>query len=229
VREMLPAWKSRRLRHAAVGRLEAHQPAERRGDAHRAAAVGADADRTQARRHRRGGAAARAARCEHGVPGVARDPEHRTVGEGLEAELREVRLAEDDGAGRLQASDRDVVRLRHQLGEEPRAARRAEAARVERVLERERHTVQRAERLALHHRDLRLARGHARDVGRDHAEGVEARVQRLDAGQQRLGDLDGRELLVTDERGDLERRPPGEILVNQESILRTRRIVSSGA
>ena len=51
----------------------------------------------------------------------------------------------------------------------------------------------------------RLARGHARDVGRDHAEGVEARVERLDAGQQRLGDLDGRELLVTDERGDLER------------------------
>ena len=147
----------------------------------------------------------------------------------LEAELGEVRLAQDDGPGRLQASDRDVVRLRHQLGEEPRAAGGALAARVEGVFERDRHAVQRADRLALHHRDLRLARGHPRDLGGDHAVGVQPRIERLDAREQRFGDLDGRELLVTDEGGDLESGSPGQILVNQGSILRTRRIVSSGS
>jgi hypothetical protein len=85
------------------------------------------------------------------------------------------------------------------------------------------------ERLALHHRDLRLARRHPRHLGRDHAEGVQARIERLDAGEQGFGDLDGRELLVADERGDLEGGSPGEVLVNQGSILRTRRIVSSGS
>ena len=35
------------------------------------------------------------------------------------------------------------------------------------------------------------------------------------------GQLDGRELLVADQRGDLERRPPGEILVNHGSLLGT--------
>jgi hypothetical protein len=89
--------------------------------------------------------------------------------------------------------------------------------------------VQRAQRLALHHRDLRLARGHPRDVGRDEAERVQPRVERLDASQQRVGELDRRDLLVADERGDLERGPPGEIVVNQGEILRTGRIVSSGS
>jgi hypothetical protein len=89
--------------------------------------------------------------------------------------------------------------------------------------------VQRAERLALHHRDLGLARRHPRHLGGDQAIGVQPWIERLDAGQQRFGDLDGRELLVTDERGDLETGSPGQILVNQGSILRTRRIVSSGS
>jgi hypothetical protein len=89
--------------------------------------------------------------------------------------------------------------------------------------------VQRAQRLALHHCDLRLARRHTGHLGGDQAEGVQARVEGFDARQQRFGDLDGRELLVTDERGDLERGSPGEVLVNQGFILRTRRIVSSGS
>jgi hypothetical protein len=89
--------------------------------------------------------------------------------------------------------------------------------------------VQRAERLALHHRDLRLPRRRPRHVGGDQAERVQPRVERLDAGEQRVGQLDGRDLLVADQRGDLERGPPGEIVVNQDEILRTGRIVSSGS
>jgi hypothetical protein len=88
--------------------------------------------------------------------------------------------------------------------------------------------VERTDRLVLHDRDLGLARGRPGGVGRDQTERVQAGIDRLDPRQQRSGELDGRELLVTDESGDLERRPPGEILVDQESILRTGGIVSSG-
>jgi hypothetical protein len=89
--------------------------------------------------------------------------------------------------------------------------------------------VQRAERLALHDGDLRLSGGGSGHIGGDEAEGVQTRIERVDPGQQRCGELDRRELLVANQRGDLERRPPGQILVDQEFILRTREIVSSGA
>jgi hypothetical protein len=88
--------------------------------------------------------------------------------------------------------------------------------------------VKRPDRLVLHDRDLGLAGGGPGGVGRDQAERVQAGIDRLDPVEQRGGELDGRELLVTDESGDLERRPPGEIRVDQESILRTPGIVSSG-
>jgi hypothetical protein len=89
--------------------------------------------------------------------------------------------------------------------------------------------VERADRLALHDGDLRFAGGRPRRVRRHQAECVQSWIERFDPGQQRSGEFDRRELLVTDQRGDLERRPPGQILVDQESILRTREIVSSGA
>jgi len=145
------------------------------------------------------------------------------------AELGGVGLAEDDGAGRLQPAHGDVVLLRDQVREEPRAAGGAHAAGVEHVLQRHRYAVQRAERLALHDRDLRLAGRRPRQLRRHQAEGVHPRVERLDAGQQRGGELDGGELLVTNQRGDLERRSPGEILVDHGLRLRIRKIVSSGA
>jgi hypothetical protein len=89
--------------------------------------------------------------------------------------------------------------------------------------------VQRTERLPLHHGDLGLAGRRPRDIGGDQAESVQPWVERVDASQQCFGELDGRELLLTDQRGDLEGGPPGEILVDQGKILRTRRIVSSGS
>ena len=85
--------------HAPEGRLEAVDPAERRGDADGAAAVGAHRERPEARRHRRAGAAAGAARGERGIPRIAGDPEERAVGDALVAELRRIGLADDDGAG----------------------------------------------------------------------------------------------------------------------------------
>ena len=229
VGHVLPAGEAGRLRHPPVGGLEADEAAEGRRDPHRAAPVGAEADRSQPGRHRGGGAAAGAARRPLEVPRIARGAEHRVVGQRLVAELREVRLAEDDGAGHAQAGDGDVVLLGQQLGEEARSAGGGEAARVERVLDRHRHAVQRTDRLPLHHGDLGLAGRCPGHAGADEAERVQPRVQRLDAGQQRLGELDGRELLVTDQRGDLEGGSPGKIVMNQGKTLRIRRIVSSGS
>ncbi len=119
--------------------------------------------------------------------------------------------------------DRDGVFFRDQVGEEPGAAGGAQAARVEHVLQRHRYSVEWTERLALHHRDLRLAGHDAGEVGRHQAIGIETRVELLDTSEQRSGQLDGGQLLVADQRGDLERRPPGEILVNQGTLLGTDR------
>jgi hypothetical protein len=145
------------------------------------------------------------------------------------AELRGVGLAEDDRAGRAQATHRDGVFFRDQVGEEPGAAGGAQAARVEHVLQRHRYSVEWTERLALHHRDLRLAGHDAGEGGRHQAIGIETRVELLDTSEQSSSQLDGGQLLVADQRGDLERRPPGEILVDHRLLLCTRGIVSSGA
>src|SRR5439155_1527930 len=70
--------------------------------------------------------------------------------------------------------------------------------------------VERAERLALRDRDLRLARRGARLLGGDDAERVEGRVDRVDPRQDRVRHLDRRELLGSHEAGDFESRLPDE-------------------
>ena len=223
VADVVPPREAHALRNPPVGRLEADQPAQRRRNADRAAAVRAETDGPESGGHRGRRAAARAARCALEIPRVARGAEERIVGERLVAELRGVGLAEDDRAGRAQATHRDGVFFRDQVGEEPGAAGGAQAARVEHVLQRHRYSVEWTERLALHHRDLRLAGHDAGEGGRHQAIGIETRVELLDTSEQSSGQLDGGQLLVADQRGDLERRPPGEILVNQGTLLGTDR------
>ena len=94
--------------------LEAVDSAVRRRDPHRDAAVAADGDGTHAGRHRHAGARARAARRERRVPGIARRLEQRVVTGGAVAELRGVRLADDDRAGVAQPLDHHVVLVRTQ-------------------------------------------------------------------------------------------------------------------
>src|SRR5207253_7268760 len=90
----------------------------RRGAAERAAQVRALGERTHAGGEGNGGPAARAAGGEGEVPRVPRGPEHSVGGVGTEGELRRVRLAQDDGAGRLQTLDDHGVFVRHVLLEE---------------------------------------------------------------------------------------------------------------
>ncbi len=133
----------------AVGRLVAEQPAERRGDADGAAAVGAGRDDRQPRGERGGGSAARAAGGEVGVPRVAGGAEEEVVGEALDAELGHVRLADDDAARRAQPADGDAVGLGgRRIGEPAGAVRGAHAAHVVVVLREHRQPSQRARVLA---------------------------------------------------------------------------------
>src|SRR5690348_14262844 len=74
-------------RHNAKRRLETEYTAESRGDADRAAAVGADVQGAQTKRGSNGRAAAAAARSKLAVPGVDRDPGQWTVGHAFPAEL----------------------------------------------------------------------------------------------------------------------------------------------
>jgi hypothetical protein len=135
-------------------------------------------------------------------------------------ELGRVRLAEKDGAGRLDPQHRHGILFGDEIGVESRAARRADAARVDHVLERDRHAVQRAGRFALHHGDLGLSGGAAGHVVGHETEGVEAWIERLDAREDRLRQLYRRKLLVADERRAFERGPPDEILGRRDALHR---------
>src|SRR5205823_3554684 len=80
------------------------------------------------------------------------------------------------------------------------------------VLHRHGHAVQETERLALHHRDLRLAREPPRHVVGDETEGVEAGIDGVDAREDGFGELDRRELLAPDQGRALDGRAPDYVV-----------------
>ena len=103
-------------RHDARARLDADQPAARRGDPDRAHAVVAVRDRHGPGCDRRRGAAGRPARRAVGVPRVAGDAEDR-VGGAEDAQLRDRGQPDDDRAGRAQPThDLVVDGLRGRVG-----------------------------------------------------------------------------------------------------------------
>src|SRR5439155_13833529 len=212
VRDVIPAGKADAQRHASVRGLQADEPAERGGDAHGAAAVAAEGNRAAAARDGGGGAAAAAAGRALEVPRVARHAEERALGHGLVSELRRGRLAEQHRARGLETADGYRVVLGDEIGVEPRAAGRTHAAREQHVLHRHGHAVQETERLALHHRDLRLAREPPRHVVGDETEGVEAGIDGVDAREDGFGELDRRELLAPDQGRALDGRAPDYVV-----------------
>ena len=106
------AERARRVqRDPAVRRLEREDAAERRRDAHRAAAVGAQRERRHPERHGGRAPAARAAGGPRGVPRVAGDPGERRVRDALPAQLRRRGLA-DEHARRARAPGPPTARRR---------------------------------------------------------------------------------------------------------------------
>ena len=96
-------------RHAAERGLVAIDAAPGRGDADRAAAVGALAERQQPCRHRAGAAAGGAAGVLRQVEGVLRGAVEVVVAGAAEAEDRAVGLADEDRAGLLHPLDEHAV------------------------------------------------------------------------------------------------------------------------
>ena len=140
------------------------------------------------------------------IPRVPRDAEQRAVGQGLVAELRRRRLADEDGAGLAQPADGHRVLGRHLVGEDQRAHRRPDALGEQQILDRERHAVERAEQVppaitaasARRAAVARLVRGHG-------DERVHRRLERLDPREHGVDHRDGRDLLGADLPGEGQR------------------------
>ena len=98
-----------KLADAAEGRFEPDHAAKRRRDADRAAAVCADGDGTQARRHRRRRSAGTAAGVVRRVVGIARRAVMRVQAGHADADLVHVGLADQQRARRPHPGDRRRV------------------------------------------------------------------------------------------------------------------------
>ncbi len=223
----------RAQRHDAVGRdpadgdLQAGQPAERGRQAHRAAGVGADAPRCHPCRHRDAGAAARAAGGAGGlqVPGVPGGAEVRVGAPAAIGELHRVGLADDDHPLRDQAPGDGGG-----AGGEPgpvggRAAHGDAALDVDQVLQRDRHPVERPDRVAGADRPVGALRREARIVGEHRGEGLELRLAGRDGLEHRLHGLDRRDRFAGNSLGELGGREVGEVVrrvAHPEGTLRVR-------
>ena len=100
------------VRDAAAGRLEPDQTAERRGRAHRTAAIGAVADRDHAGGDRRPRASTRAARAAIGCPRIARRSIRRGFGGRVRTELGHVGPPDDHETGTDETVGEPAVRGR---------------------------------------------------------------------------------------------------------------------
>ena len=205
-------------RDPAEGLLEAVDPAPRRGDPHRTAAVGPLRERQQPVGHRRGAAARRPAAVARGVERVAGRPEEDVVARRTEAHHRAVRLADHDRAGGLHPLGPHARRVDHVVAQrrDPAERGRPPGLEVEQVLDRGRDAVQRPERRTGGDRGVGLARGRARVIEGAEHERVQRGIARLDAGDRRLEQLGGREPPLADRERQLRGRHPGELGHRQE-------------
>ena len=203
----------------AERRLEPDHAAERRGDAGRSAAVGADVERAHQRGRGRRRAATRPAGHVVRVPRVPRRPEEVVVGGDAAAELVRRRLADDDRPGRAEALGDGAVDRGHVVAEHAGAVRRAEPRRVEQVLHAGRDAVQRAAIGA--GRDLALGgarRGACLLDGHERREGVQPRVRDGDPREHGFEKLDGRERATLDQIGGLGEREADERRVGHGAL-----------
>ncbi len=182
-------------------------------DANRSADVGADLERGEPGRDRGRRTTRRPAGHVVDVPRVVRRPEELVVGLVVAGPTGDVGLAEHDGAGVLQPRDGRCVLRGDVVGELDRAARRADALDLDRVLDRDREPVERSAPLAAYGLGVgavRLGPGPI-EVERHHR--VDGAVQPVDARCEELQQLPARDLAVADRGGLLGGGCGGEALV----------------
>ena len=194
---------ARRHRDAAVAGLERGGAAALRGVAQRAAVVVAEPQRRHAAGEGGRLAAAGAAGRAVGVPGVERRAPEAALAVPAHAEIRHVGAAGHDRARRAQPLDRRSVALRVRLCEAGDAVRGRGPGDLDVLLDGAGHAVERPERLAARERLVGAAGGSERLLGEHDGDGVEARVDRLDACEVRLDGLARRDVARADRRGEL--------------------------
>ena len=192
----------RRIGDAAEARLQAVDAAEVCRHAHRSRTVAALVQRSIARRGGSCGTGRRGAGIVSVLPGVVRDARERAAADAAPAELRQGRLAERDRARLLQPLDIGRVEILRRVRRGLRAAPQRHADHRGLVLEGNGNAVQRPERGPAHERRLRRARRLHRAVGVEPGEGVDLWLDLVDTGQHRLHQLDRREALLPDHRGE---------------------------
>ena len=127
-------------------RLEAHEAGVGRGAADRAAAVGAERRRHEPRRDARRRAAARPARRQRGVPGVARRAVEQVRRVALQRQLGDVGLADEDGAGGAEPRHGRLVGVGAKVRVGAAAPGGGQAAHEQVVLDGHRHAVEPGQR-----------------------------------------------------------------------------------
>ncbi len=133
-------------RHAAIGWLEADDAAQAGGQANGAAGVGAKGQGRHASRHRRGRAAAGAARYAFQVPGIARHLVSAVLGGRAHGELVEIGLAQENRIRLAQFADDMGIIRRHEVFENLAAAGGGLPLGAQNVLDGDRNAGERTER-----------------------------------------------------------------------------------
>ena len=166
------------------------------------AGVAAKAGQPLARGHRCRRAAGGAAGNVAVLPGVVAATEERVVIGHAARPFVQIRLADQHRAGLAQSRCRRRVEIGHEVLQDRGAGGGGDAGRAVQVLQADRHAVQGAAPVPCLDLGLRLARLLAGKIGGDGDEGVEARLEALDAGERRLGEFHRRQPAVADQ-------PPG--------------------
>src|SRR5262249_34088914 len=128
-------------------RLQSYRTAEARWNAHRAAGIAADRRGRKPASHGDAGSAAGTPRhpVSAQIPGIARRAHGGIRSPAPEGEFNHVRLAENDGARRLQASHDRRGDRRNTIAPVERTARRRAPLDFHEILDGDRYAVQRAE------------------------------------------------------------------------------------
>ena len=194
-----------------VSRFQADDAAQRRRAADRAAGIGAERAGDKAGGNRGPGAARRAAGEVVAVPRIARRRPGQIEGRPAMREFMGRELAQQHRAGLVKLGDGGRVFGRDEVLADFRVAGGADAGGRIDVLQPERYAVQRAAIVAGH--DLALGRSRllAGLFRRRQQKGVELRVERLDAREQRIGQFDRREPAASRSGGRHRRSSANEV------------------
>ena len=144
------------------------------------------------------------------IVGIQRRAEHWIERLGTGAEFRRVRLADADRAGGANPFDQQRVFGRHEVGENRRAERRANALGRLEILVRDRKTVQRANGFVARERFIRRRGSRHRLLGYQRDDRVDLGVDAFDFGKMSADHVPRRQLLRPQKPGKID----GAVIAN---------------